>query len=211
MRGFEKLLPLKGWGNARDVEGTWRLALQHRANRVVRTHGDQSDEKVLTEDDVSAAVDEIVAARIGNIGTPNFIESSEDPFLPLNKLYRMEGIKNLLQRLQNVHTIARREGSEPPALGHFLFLGAPGTGKTTVARVTARILFQLSLISRCNVVETTGLKLTGQHLGETKIRVEEEVGFTSSHLPPLIYLACASSEISRVNLHCSWMHLLIAA
>eukprot|EP00966_Prymnesium_polylepis_P054938 1269898-Prymnesium_polylepis.2 len=69
LRGFKKLLPLKGWGNARDVEKAWTSTLQHRADRVVASGGAQSDEKTLTEADVSAAMDDLVAARMGNIGT----------------------------------------------------------------------------------------------------------------------------------------------
>ena len=48
-----------------------------------------------------------------------------------------------------------------PELGHFVFRGAPGTGKTTVARTMAKILFDLGLLPRNHVEETSGLDLTG--------------------------------------------------
>eukprot|EP00966_Prymnesium_polylepis_P189389 4388063-Prymnesium_polylepis.1 len=95
----------------------------------------------------------------------------------------MEGVKAKLLQLQNVHIIARREGEEPPQLGHFLFLGAPGTGKTTVARAAAGILHKLDLISRYHVEETSGLNLTGQYIGETKKKVEEQLSGVEI-LPP---------------------------
>ena len=48
-----------------------------------------------------------------------------------------------------------------PELGHFVFRGSPGTGKTTVARVMATILYQLGLLPRKHVEETSGLDMTG--------------------------------------------------
>ena len=118
---------------------------------------------------------DLVAARMGSAGTAHESDESSDPFAPLDELYRMEGIKKKLQQLKNTYDIALREGEETSPLGHFLFLGSPGTGKTTVARAAAGILFQLGLISRSNVVETSGLNLTGQFLGETKTKVEEQL------------------------------------
>ncbi|CAK9039190.1 Protein CbbX, partial [Durusdinium trenchii] len=99
----------------------------------------------------------------------------EDPFAPLDKLYRMETVKQKLQQLSNAFTVAQQEGSELPELGHFVFTGAPGTGKTTVARVMARILFQLRLLGSENVQETSGLNLTGEYVGQTKKKVEEKL------------------------------------
>ena len=61
-------------------------------------------------------------------------------------------------------------------MGHFVFRGPPGTGKTTVARVCAQILHGLGIIGVKKVVETSGLYLQGQCLGQTKKCVEEKLG-----------------------------------
>lgn len=86
----------------------------------------------------------------------------EDPFAPLDKLYRMEKVREELTKIRNMFKVAKAEGArDMPELGHFVFRGAPGTGKTTVARVMANILFDLGLLPKKHVEETSGLDLTG--------------------------------------------------
>ena len=68
----------------------------------------------------------------------------------------MDGIKTKLTELSNAFKVAQDEGSEPPDLGHFVFRGSPGTGKTTVARVMAKILYDLGILGRDHVEETSG-------------------------------------------------------
>ncbi|RHY06073.1 hypothetical protein DYB36_006893 [Aphanomyces astaci] len=99
----------------------------------------------------------------------------DDPLSRLDKLYRMESIKASLTSLRNAFQVAQSEGSVLPTVGHFVFRGSPGTGKTTVARVMATILFQLGLIAVDHVEETSGLDMTGEYLGHTKKRVEEKL------------------------------------
>jgi len=52
-----------------------------------------------------------------------------------------------------------------------VFMGSPGTGKTTVARAMSGILYSLSLKPSNVFVETSGLELTGEHVGQTKTKI----------------------------------------
>lgn len=119
--------------------------------------------------------------------TPNDIETGitkdRDPFEPLKKLTNVENIREGIMEIYNDFKVARAEGSEIPDVGHFVFRGSPGTGKTTVARVMADILFELEIVATKNIVETSGiltlikgLDLTGQYLGQTKSKVNEMLG-----------------------------------
>ncbi|KAI8995867.1 P-loop containing nucleoside triphosphate hydrolase protein [Gaertneriomyces semiglobifer] len=98
-----------------------------------------------------------------------------DPFAPLNDLYRVDNIRRELTKLRDTFLVAQDEGKTPD-VGHFVFRGSPGTGKTTVARVMGSILFSLGLLPVERVVDTTGLELTGEYVGHTKKRVEEKLG-----------------------------------
>jgi replication-associated recombination protein RarA len=100
-------------------------------------------------------------------------DKDEDPLLVLDKLYRMDEVKKKLETLRNNFVVAQNEGRDCPSLGHFVFTGSPGTGKTTVARALAKILFGLGLISSSTCKETSGLDLTGDYVGQTVTKVNE--------------------------------------
>lgn len=103
------------------------------------------------------------------------VTRSADPFAALDKLYNVGHIKKQIQDLQAAASLAKRE-SKKFELGHFMFCGSPGTGKTTVARVIANILYDLELVSvRDRLVETSGMQLVGDYVGQTKTKVWEKM------------------------------------
>lgn len=111
----------------------------------------------------------------GDIEDPGTMKAAKeaDPLDKLDKLFKMENIREKISKLRDSFEVSNREGEDRPELGHFVFTGAPGTGKTTVARIMATILYSLDLISTNKMVETSGLELTGEFLGQTKTKVTE--------------------------------------
>jgi len=58
---------------------------------------------------------------------------------------------------------------------HFVLLGPPGTGKTTVARVIAKIFYAFGLLDTPYVIEAQRADLVGEFLGATAIKTNELV------------------------------------
>src|SRR5258708_25761957 len=63
-------------------------------------------------------------------------------------------------------------GAEKP-MQHFVFLGPPGTGKTAVARIIAKIFYAFGLLEVPTVVEAQRSDLVGEYLGATAIKTNE--------------------------------------
>lgn len=63
----------------------------------------------------------------------------------------------------------------PSAANHMVFVGPPGTGKTTVATAIAKILCGLGIVSKDKVVEVSAKTLIGEHLGASEKATEAAV------------------------------------
>ena len=58
---------------------------------------------------------------------------------------------------------------------HMLFLGNPGTGKTTVARFVGQMYHNMGLLSKGHTVETNRSKLVGEYIGVTEKKTLEAI------------------------------------
>lgn len=86
----------------------------------------------------------------------------------------MGEVKEQVAKLQSAATLARVRADRGMATAarsnHLAFTGPPGTGKTTVARVVAKIYQGLGVLRTDNLVEATRQDFVGQHLGSTAIK-----------------------------------------
>ena len=92
----------------------------------------------------------------------------------LDRMAGLEDVKKAVRSLmRRSKTNYRRElqGKEPLQMSlNRLFLGPPGTGKTTVAKLYAQILGELDLLSSKEVIFTTPSDFIGPYTGQTETR-----------------------------------------
>ncbi len=100
-----------------------------------------------------------------------------DPYEELDELIGLESVKEEVRSLANFVKIQKqreKEGLKTPKLSyHLVFTGSPGTGKTTVARIVARIYKDLGILKKGHLVETDRSGLIGQYVGHTAPRVNQ--------------------------------------
>ncbi|WP_067695611.1 type VII secretion AAA-ATPase EccA [Nocardia jejuensis] len=95
----------------------------------------------------------------------------------LDKQIGLTAVKTQVAKLQSSAQMAKiraEKGLSSSSRGqHLAFTGPPGTGKTTIARVVAKIYCGLGILKTDKVVETKRSDFVGQHLGSTAIKTEK--------------------------------------
>ncbi|TAQ87322.1 hypothetical protein B7494_g4359 [Chlorociboria aeruginascens] len=96
------------------------------------------------------------------------------------KLQNLTGLKTIKEAIGNLAELVKsnykRELEEKPVVGislQHVFLGSPGTGKTTVAKLYAQILAEIGLLSKGDVYFKTPSDLIGPYIGWSERNTKE--------------------------------------
>lgn len=119
------------------------------------------------------------AAQAEGESTPQ-PEKLEDVLAELDALCGLDKVKEDVKSLINLVKVRKlREQAGlpvPPMSLHMVFLGNPGTGKTTVARLLARIYHSIGVLSKGQLVEVDRSGLVAGFVGQTALKTQEVIG-----------------------------------
>ncbi|GHT83009.1 hypothetical protein FACS1894125_6270 [Actinomycetota bacterium] len=95
----------------------------------------------------------------------------EEAMSELNELTGMKEVKaqiNELTQLVKVNKLRKEQGIDGAEVSyHLLFLGNPGTGKSTVSRIVADIYWNLGVVKKGQLIETERAKIVKGYVGQT--------------------------------------------
>jgi SpoVK/Ycf46/Vps4 family AAA+-type ATPase len=157
-----KLRGTNGFGNARAVRNLFQIVRNRQVKRISRQRDNGLNPNIFCFEKEDL---------LGPKASMEVLQKSS-AYIKLLKMEGLHSVKNSIRSLlELVIENADREEQEKPMLEvalNRIFLGNPGTGKTTVAGLYAQILTDIGMLSKGEVIFKTASDFVGGALGKSE-------------------------------------------
>lgn len=177
-------------------------AFVQNANLIVETDDERATIKLLRQisEAITDKTESKIVAQLGHAVKDSLVEyfgykkiieickperfdddnrTLDELLLDLNNLVGLSTVKNKVSDLisyQKVQKLRRNNHLfSPKNTLHLAFMGNPGTGKTTVARIVGHIYKQLGLLSKGHFIEVSRTDLIAGYQGQTALKVKRVI------------------------------------
>ncbi|KAL4807516.1 P-loop containing nucleoside triphosphate hydrolase protein [Aspergillus unguis] len=151
----------EGFGNARTVENVFSRILERQAKRL-----SEERRKKVSSDDLLLTKEDLIGPK------PSDALQNCSAWKKLQEMIGLASVKDTVRALlDSIQSNYERELQEKSLVEFTLnrvFLGSPGTGKTTVAKLYGQILVDLGLLSNGEVIVKNPADFVGAHIGHSE-------------------------------------------
>lgn len=144
------------FANGREARNLLGTVMREQSDRLNELDGPPDAEMLST-----LMPEDVPAASAGSEG--DLAASMAE----LNAMIGLQGVKDAVRRLEAALARERVLGRNKPLTRHFVFTGNPGTGKTTVARLLAKVFHGLGLLPTDRVIEVVRQDLVSAYRADT--------------------------------------------
>ena len=150
------------FGNAGEVKKMVIDMKRLRLDRTYSSNDESLDRYQYTLEDIPEELLKMVEGQVNP-------KSLDDIMEELNQQIGMSDLKDIIIQKQEELIFAQKSGEpvEDIRPGYYFFVGNPGTGKSTSAKLFAECLYQLGVVKTNNFHSCTAKDLIGQYVGET--------------------------------------------
>jgi SpoVK/Ycf46/Vps4 family AAA+-type ATPase/DNA-directed RNA polymerase subunit RPC12/RpoP len=153
------------FANAREIRNILDQVIMCQNMRCAGTN----DTEIGTVDVNKYIQDAKIYLPTGSDSTEKKLMTGEDE---LDALIGLASVKRMVKKIK---AYAKRNKDEAGFNLHMCFYGNPGTGKTEVARIISRILYDAGVLEEAKLVETDSHGLIGRYMGETAPKTEAKI------------------------------------